>query len=306
MVGRVLENGVRAALDLPDGWRWVLLTTEMALGRETKAMGIAFDSKGYAAMKRESERTGFYGLRDPDGRPQYAVLVVDGFLHQAVRREGVKPESHLDKLQALMGACGIRISRGAPPAYFGWARVTRRLIPLSEAVALLAAGPVQGDVDLSGVDAGDLPRTVKVTGDLNLFDCADADRLPGRMEVGGDLELRGRRPLSRLPETLKVGGTLTLAGRGKLASLPDGLEVGGNLELAGCESVTALPRGLKVGGSLDLTGCSALMGLPPDLVVDGDLWLAGCSGLRGIPPTVRVRGGIIGRDDLVRPGIRHP
>ena len=67
------------------------------------------------------------------------------------------------------------------------------------------------------------------------------------LRVNGDLFLYNCTGLTKLPEGLKVNMGLYLNGCAGLRELPDGLTVGMNLVLYGCSGLTKLPEDLNVG-----------------------------------------------------------
>ena len=85
---------------------------------------------------------------------------------------------------------------------------------------------IEGDLDLSGIEATSLPEGLKIKGNLNLQ----------------------FSKIISLPRDLNIKGDLNLVGT-KIKSLPEGLEVGGNLNLK-YTKITSLPKGLQVGGDL--------------------------------------------------------
>jgi hypothetical protein len=74
--------------------------------------------------------------------------------------------------------------------------------------------------------------------------------LPDGLTVGGSLNLRGCTSLTHLPEGLTVGGWLNLRGCTSLTHLPEGLTVGKWLHLQDCTSLTHLPERMTVGGEV--------------------------------------------------------
>ena len=85
---------------------------------------------------------------------------------------------------------------------------------------------IEGDLDLSGIEATSIPEGLKIKGNLNLQ----------------------FSKITSLPRDLNIKGNLNLVGT-KIKSLPEGLEVGGNLNLK-YTKITSVPKGLQVGGDL--------------------------------------------------------
>lgn len=303
-MANVDEHGVRTVLEHGDGWKWVFLTTTGALRREFSAMGLEHGEDGYAEIRRQGPGSGYRSLRDPQGRPQFAVLAQGygkPFPTDAVNREGVKPWEFISRLTGLFEAEGLHLVRGIPPAPFGFARIDGKLTPLNQALDLIRAGSATNDLDLSGIDCRDLPRKISVKGRLDLSHCMNGDDLPDGIRAGGDLLLT-RSHITRTPSNLRVRGMLSLGGCGGLVSVSHGLKVGGMLELSGCRLLRELPAGLSVGGTLDLSDCESMESLPEGLRVGGDLWLFKSHTLRALPEDMEVKGTIFDRDDLLRPG----
>jgi hypothetical protein len=180
----------------------------------------------------------------------------------------------------------------------------------------------------------ELPRRVKVGGDLSLRNCRYLEHLPPDLQVGGslrltgcasltdlpvfftipgDLEITSAPKLRRLPSRLQVKGNLRMVGVG-VELLPDDLRVGGDLTLDCCSRLTELPAGLDIGGSLLIRHCPIeglpdrlqikrnlrlvgvrLAGLPRDLRVGGDLMLDCCSGLAELPAGLDLGGSLLVR-----------
>jgi hypothetical protein len=294
-----LAEGTRAVLELPDGWRWVRLETKEALDREGEAMGHCVGQGGYDWLLffRSSDVNGIYSLRDARGMPHVTLHVTDGEVRQAMGKANAAPSGHARRLAALVESLGVGIG-DEPPGLFEMAYVSDRLIPVSAALALLAAGPIDGDVDLRKSEIRTLPADMEIEGDLDLRGCTSLKSLSDGLRVGGDLFLDGSSSLESLPEGLKVGGTLYLRRCISLKRLPEHMEVGKNLYPLECVALEFLPDGLKVDGSLNLYGCKSLEALPEGLVVRDNLYLVGCSSLTWLPDRLSVGGNVIGAEHL--------
>jgi hypothetical protein len=181
----------------------------------------------------------------------------------------------------------------------------------------------------------ELPRGVKVGGDLWLQNCRYIERLPDDLQVGASVRLVGCASLTTLPDPFTVKGHLEIIGAPSLCALPSQLQingdfrlvgvrvkklskdlrVGGNLTLDRCSRLAELPEALEVGGSLlvrrcpigrlpdqlQISGNLRLVGvrvkeLPKDLRVEGDLTLDRCSELVELPARLEVGGSLLVRD----------
>lgn len=110
-----------------------------------------------------------------------------------------------------------------------------------------------------------LPDNLTVHKDLSIW--GNLVELPKGLKVGGNLNANGCKKLKKITADLKVGGDLILSDCSSLEELPDNLKVPGDLNLIFCTKLKKLPLGLQVGGLLDLSGCNKLKELPPDLKV---------------------------------------
>ena len=108
---------------------------------------------------------------------------------------------------------------------------------------------IEGDLDLSGIEATSIPEGLKIKGNLNL----------------------SSSKITSLPRDLNIKGGLNLTNT-SITSLPRDLNIKGDLNLAHT-LITSLPEGLKVKGSLNLSFCKRLNSLPKGLVVGNQLWL---------------------------------
>lgn len=136
-----------------------------------------------------------------------------------------------------------------------------------------------------------LPKTLEVSGDLELRNCHELRQFPKDAKVGGSILLSGCRNLETLPDKLKVKGGLRIQGGRRLTALPRKLSTSGELSIVGT-CIETLPQYLKVGGSLELRKCSRLTSLPDPLEVNGDLVISGCS-LAALPSTLRVGNDVV-------------
>ena len=94
------------------------------------------------------------------------------------------------------------------PGLFRMAKIDGRLMPIKDALARLASGPVEGDVDLRGADIAALPEATSVSGWLNLRCCTSLTHLPDGLTVGGWLNLSGCVSLTNLPNDMEIGGVV--------------------------------------------------------------------------------------------------
>lgn len=287
-----LAEGTRAVLGLPDGWRWVRLETKEALDREGEAMGHCVGHGGYDGLLDVAPPEGVYSLRDANGHPHVTLQVHDGKVEQAKGKANTTPKGHAERLAAILQALGVRIVYESP-GRFGLAKVGGRNMSVADALTLVAAGPVEGEVDFGESDITTLPPGTDIRGDLWLRKCESLASLPAGLKVGGSIHLEGCPSLETLPVGLKVGGNLDLTRCISLKRLPERLEVGKGLNLTECSALKSLPTGLKVGGFLDLTGCSALESLPECLKVGGCLDLIGCPSLETLPEGLSIGGSLL-------------
>ncbi len=136
----------------------------------------------------------------------------------------------------------------------------------------------------------ELPRGVKIGGDLRLQNCRFIECLPEDLEVGGSVRLIGCTALSHLPEAFPVQGNLEIVGARSLRSLPSLLEISKNLRLTGVP-VRELPAGLRVGGNVTLECCSRLVELPSGLEVGGSMEVRRCP-IERLGERVQIRGNL--------------
>ena len=68
--------------------------------------------------------------------------------------------------------------------------------------------------------------TLRVNGDLNLYDCKGITKLPDGLKVNGYLYLLGCTRLTKLPDDLKVVGELYFNNCSGITKLPDDLHTG--------------------------------------------------------------------------------
>jgi hypothetical protein len=136
----------------------------------------------------------------------------------------------------------------------------------------------------------ELPRGVKIGGDLLLQNCRYIECLPDDLEVGQSICLIGCTELSHLPGAFPVQGNLVIVGARSLRSLPSLLEIDGNLWLTGVP-VSELPVGLRVGGNITLECCSRLVELASGLVVGGSVLVRRCP-MERLGERVQIKGNL--------------
>lgn len=95
----------------------------------------------------------------------------------------------------------------------GLGKINGRLMTVEEIIGALAAGPVDGDVELIGSDITTLPPGTSVSGSLWLNLCKSLTHLPNGLKVGKDLNLYGCNSLAHLPDGLSVGARLRFVPR---------------------------------------------------------------------------------------------
>jgi hypothetical protein len=175
---------------------------------------------------------------------------------------------------------------------------------------------VKGNLRLVGVRLHELPKGLRVGGDLVLECCSRLVELPSGLDIGGSLLVR-RCPIERLPDRLQVKGNLRLVNV-PVQELPRGLRIGADLVLDSCSRLTALPAGLDIERSLLIKRCPIerlpdglqikgnlrLVGvrvqeLPEDLQLGGNLALVRCWGVTGLPAGLQVGGSLLVQDCLL-------
>jgi len=132
----------------------------------------------------------------------------------------------------------------------------------------------------------ELPKSLRVAGNLRLRKCRRLEQLPKDLRVGRSVFLQGCTALASLPDSLEVAGDLTILGAPNLKSLPAGLSIEGSLRLVGVR-VERLPSDLRVRGDLKLEWCSRLTGLPEGLEIGGSLLIRRCP-IRRLPRDLRI------------------
>jgi hypothetical protein len=283
-------RGIRSLVEFPDGWRWVRLETVEALQQEGSVMHHCVGRGGYNHMAVAAMPSGIYSLRSPDDRPLVTVEVDGGAIRQARGPSNRTPEWRAAHVKALVSRLGIDPGRSIDPGFIGMGFVAKRLMPMEDILALLAAGEVEGDVVLRHTEVERLPAGTSITGSLDLGGCHALVELPAGLKVGWKLDVSGCTSLAALPDGMSVEAGLDAHGCGALARFPKDAAIGGNVDLGGCRSLAEMPAGLRVRGGLNLSGCSALVALPEGLHVEGNLDAHDCVALARLPKRAHVGG----------------
>jgi hypothetical protein len=159
--------------------------------------------------------------------------------------------------------------------------------------------------DFSGVTLlKEIPRDLRVIGNLRLDRCAGLSVVHPGLAVRGDLHMMGCTAIGGLPEGLAVAGSLWLDGTIGVR-LPESFLVRSdnpavfgvlkdafiscNLDLSGNDSITELPSGMVIVGGLRFNGCGSLTALPEGIVVGETIIFNACPRFRSLPKGMRVR-----------------
>lgn len=238
------KAGINVVRKYPDGFRWVKVISQQALDREGKLMKHCVGSYCHQVF---NGRAIIYSLRDKKNEPHCTI------------------EARINSIEQIKG----KTNKAVDDKYI-------------EYVKDFVKNPVEGN-------KYDYVHDIENIGMFEIngkyFD--DINDLPKGLKIKGELDLRYNSKLKTLPEGLKVVGALDV-GFSSIESLPNKLVVGGWLD-ASHTQIKILPKNIKVSSFIDLE-YSAIESLPDNFKTKAGLFLTGCKNLKTLPKNLKIGG----------------
>ena len=254
-------GGIETALQLPDGWRWVRLTTPEALDYEGRRMRHCAGEGSYDRF-----RTTIYSLRNAANEPHCTVEFDTG----------------VERIRQAKG----RANSGVAGKYMdAFAALLDRLRPKRLHTHLSEFAIAEDRSILRVSRAAEWPPGTRLLHNLVLTNHRDVHELPERMHINGALVL-ANCSLRELPRDLTIRQTLAGLSLSPVTALPEGLTVG--LLSLEDSAVKTIAPGTRVLKELNLVH-SQVRALPAELTV-GELLILDGGAVGALPPDLEVAG----------------